>query len=105
MASRVLANAAGITMRAEPGMELACRGKNFNLPPGQHAQPRGVLSYYAALTLPYADTMSDWLNRIHAAARVDQKAGFLPPLYGLDLQVAGRLNTPLPDPRPSLQSN
>ena len=105
MASRVLANAAAITMRAEPGMELACRGKNFNLPSGQHAQPRGVLSYYAALTLPHAATVGDWLNRIHAAARADHDAGFLPPLYGLDLQVVGRLDTPLPDPRLSLQSD
>ncbi len=105
MADRVPANVSTLIMRAEPGMALSCRGKNFNLPPGPHAQPRGVLSHYAALTLPHADTVDDWLDRIHAAARVDQEAGFLPPLYGLDLQVAGRLNTPLPDPRLSLQSN
>ncbi len=105
MADRVPANASAITMRAEPGMELSCRGKNFSLPLGQHAQPRGVLSHYAATTLPHANTVGDWLDRIHAAARVDQEAGFLPPLYGLDLQITGRLNTPLPDSRPSLQSD
>jgi len=96
MADRVSANVSAILMRAEPGMELSCRGKNFNLPPGQHAQPRGVLSYYAAMTLPQADTVGDWLSQIHAAAKVDQDAGYLPPLYGLDLQVVGRLEAPLP---------
>jgi hypothetical protein len=95
MAGRVPVNAAAITMRAEPGMELACRGKNFNLPPGPRAQPRGVLSHYAAATLPQADTMGDWLARIHAAAQADQDAGALPYLYGLDLEVAGRPEIPL----------
>jgi len=96
MADRLPAHVSAILMRAEAGMELTCRGKNFNLPPGQHARPRDVLSHYAATTLPQADTVGDWLDRIHAAAKADQDAGLLPPLYGLDLQVVGRLETPLP---------
>lgn len=87
MAGRVPVNVAAITMRSEPGMELACRGKNFDLPPDPQAEPRGVLSHYASTTLPHAVTVGDWLDRIHAAARADQEAGHLPPLYGLDLQV------------------
>lgn len=95
MADRVPAPRSAILMRAEPGMELVCRGKNFNLPPGQQAQPRSVLSHYATTTLPYADTVGDWLDRIHAAASADQGVGFLSQLYGLDLQVVGRSEMPL----------
>ena len=78
-------------MRAEPGMELTCRGNNFNLPPGRQAQPRGVLSYYATITLPQAVTVGDWLDRIHTAVQADQDAGLLPHLYGLELQSRGSL--------------
>jgi len=99
MAGRVPANATAITTLAAPGMELSCRGKNFKLPPGESAQPRGVLSHYAATTLPHAHTVGDWLDRIHAAAQADQDAGLLPPLYGLDLHAVGRAEAPLPGHR------
>ncbi|MBP7962590.1 MAG: hypothetical protein KA003_11475 [Caldilineaceae bacterium] len=92
----MLANAAAITMRAEPGMELACQGKNFNLPPGPHAQPRGVLSHYATVTLSQAVKVGDWLDRIHTAVQADQDAGLLPHLYGLELQSVGRWDMALP---------
>lgn len=83
-------------MRAEPGTELACRGHNYNLPPGSQAQPRGVLSYYATTTLPQSTTVDDWLTRIHSLAQADVDAGSLPPFYRLDLRIEGNVDFSLP---------
>ncbi|MEZ4866965.1 MAG: hypothetical protein R3C14_36925 [Caldilineaceae bacterium] len=76
-------------MQAQLGAELACRGHNYALPPGKDAQPRGVLSYYATATLPAAQSMGDWLARIHAKVQQDVTAGVLPLFYRPDLQLLG----------------
>jgi hypothetical protein len=83
-------------MRAQPGAELACHLHNYNLPAGAQARARGVLSYYAAATLPQARSLGDWMKRIEAMAQQDVDAGILPPLYRPHLQIMGDENTPLP---------
>jgi hypothetical protein len=76
-------------MRAEPGAELVCTGRNYNLPPGNNAQPRGVLSYYATEALPQSHSMADWLARIESHIQEDIEAGHLPPFYRPQLQILG----------------
>lgn len=76
-------------MKAQPGAELACRGHNFKLPAGEQAIPRGVVSYYAAVTLPYTTHMSDWLTNIEKLAQQDVADGKLPIFYQPSLQLLG----------------
>lgn len=83
-------------MKATPGAELACRGKNYDLPVGQNALPRGVVSFYATVTLADAGTIADWLTRIEAVAQQDVLAGALPRLYRPELHVLGDINQHMP---------
>ena len=76
-------------MRSQPGAELSCRGLNYNLPPGDKAQRRGVLSYYATAALPAAQSIADWLARIESQAQRDVEAGHLPVFYRPQLQLLG----------------
>jgi len=76
-------------MRTQPGAELVCRGHNYNLPPGDAAQRRGVLSYYATAALPAADSMADWLSRMESHIQQDVEAGHLPVFYRPQLQLLG----------------
>lgn len=76
-------------MKALPGAELACRGHNFDLPVGDNALPRGVVSYYATASLAGATTLGDWLTRIQALVQRDVQAGSLPGFYRPDLHVLG----------------
>ena len=76
-------------MRTQPGAELVCTGHNYNLPPGDAAQRRGVLSYYATAALPAADSMADWLARIESHIQQDMEAGHLPAFYRPQLQLLG----------------
>ena len=82
-------------MRTQPGAELTCTGHNYNLPPGDTAQRRGVLSYYATAALPEADSMADWLLCIENHMQRDVKAGHLPIFYRPQLQILGEGNQPI----------
>lgn len=74
-------------MKALPGAELTCRA--HYLPRAHPAQPRGIISHYAAAALAGAETVGDWLARIRDLVQQDVKAGQLPPLYQPDLHVLG----------------
>ncbi len=76
-------------MRTQPGAELVCTGHNYNLPPGDAAQRRGVLSYYATVALPAAHSVVDWLARIESHIQQDVDAGHLPVFYQPQLQFLG----------------
>lgn len=83
-------NTSGIVPATQPGAELTCKGHNFDLPPGDASQRRGVLSYYATAALPAAArSVADWLARTEAHIRQDVDAGHLPPLYRPQLQLLG----------------
>ena len=88
-------NTSAVVMRTQPGAELVCRGHNYNLPPGDAAQRRGVLSYYATATLPAALSLADWLARIEAHIQQDVEAGHLPVFYRPQLQLLGYSGQPI----------
>jgi hypothetical protein len=92
----VPAHVSGLILQAQPGAELACRAHNYNLPPGEAAQPRGILSYYAAATLTAAHSMGDWMGRIEAKILADVEARALPAFYRPDLQMLGNAGQFLP---------
>ena len=81
-------------MKALPGEELTCRGRN--LPPLHPAQPRGVISYYATAALAAVETMGDWLKGIEALVQQDVQANRLPPFYHPHLAVLGDADRRLP---------
>ena len=76
-------------MRTQPGAELTCTGHNYNLPPGDAAQRRGVLSYYATTALLVAHSMADWLARMEAHIQQDVEVGHLSAFYRPQLQLLG----------------
>ncbi len=76
-------------MKAEAGAELACRGHNYDLPAGDNAIPRGVVSYYATVALAVAATAGDWLARIEALVQQDIQTDRLPGFYRPNLHVLG----------------
>jgi hypothetical protein len=92
----VPANAVALVMRAEPGFELGCKARNHLFPEGHRLQPRGVISYYPARTMPTARTMAAWLAAINRLVQTDMHTGLLPPLYQPTLQVLGESMTHLP---------
>ena len=93
---RVPAHAAALVMKAAPGAELACRAHNYELPIGDHAQPRGIVSYYAAAALVDATTLGDWLAHIETLVQQDVQSGRLPIFYRPDLRVFGDSGQPTP---------
>lgn len=86
-------------MRAQPGAELTCQGHNYDLPPGNGTQSRGVLSYYATATLPAAQTMGDWLAQIQKQVQQDGAMGLLPAFYRPNLHLLGNSDHSLPRAR------
>lgn len=59
-------------------------------------QERGVISYYAAQTLPEVVTVADWANATALAVAVDARSGRLPRTHRPLLQVIGDGGRPLP---------
>ncbi len=59
-------------------------------------QERGVISYYAARTLPEVATFADWANAIALAVAADARSGRLPRTHRPLLQVLGDGSQPLP---------
>jgi hypothetical protein len=76
-------------MRAKDGAELACRAREKVFDDGGVPVPRGVLSYYAAATLPKAITFGSWLRLIEHASQGDLASGILTPYHQPALQVLG----------------
>ncbi|MCL4832487.1 MAG: hypothetical protein KJZ86_08605 [Caldilineaceae bacterium] len=82
-------NTNAVVLRTQPGAELTCKGHNYNLPPGDAAQRRGVLAYYATAALPATHSLADWLARIEIHMQQDVDAGHLPVFYRPQLQLLG----------------
>ena len=82
-------------MRTQPGAELVCTGHNYNLPPGDGTQRRGVLSYYATAALPGSLSLADWLAHIESHMQQDGEAGHLPVFYRPQLQLLGDGDRPI----------
>lgn len=85
-----------MAMKAAPGAELACRARNHTFEHQGNQVDRGVVSYYAAQTLPYAATAEDWLQAIARMAASEHHNDLLPASHLPSLQVLGDSTTPLP---------
>jgi hypothetical protein len=83
-------------MESPAGAELVCQARNYLFGWGRGLQERGVISYYAAQTLPEAATVADWANATALAVAADARSGRLPRTHRPLLQVIGDGRRPLP---------
>jgi hypothetical protein len=95
LAGRVPANVVTVIMDA-PRDELECRA--FSLPFNQNGEKvdRGVISYYAALTLARAASVKDWLALINEKAGIDVQQKKLTLIRQPKLKMIGDANLLLP---------
>lgn len=82
-------------MRAQAGAGIACRAHEAELDDGGGPVRRGVVSYYAAATLPEATTLQSWLDLIHETSREDMAEGRLTAFHQPILQITGDGSMPL----------
>ena len=75
---------------------LACRAQAHDFPADPGPERRGIISYYAARTLPAVRTVNDWLHAIQRAAGADLASGTLPFIKQPHLQVLGNPAVLLP---------
>lgn len=87
---------AALLKRAEAGAELACRAHERAFATDGMTLPRGVISYYAGLTLPVAQNLHSWLQQIEQASQRDVTNGTITPFYQPALQVVGDASCALP---------
>jgi hypothetical protein len=85
----VPANVVAIVMKAQPGAELSCRASNYRFDHNGAKRERGVVSYYAANTLPRVTTAESWLGLISELSSSDLSRGRLKPSYRPSLQILG----------------
>lgn len=85
-----------LVMESPAGAELACQARNYVFGWGRGLQERGVISYYAAQTLPEVATVADWANATALALTADARSGRLPRTHHPLLQVIGDGSQPLP---------
>jgi hypothetical protein len=76
-------------MRAQPGAELSCRAYNYRFDHNGTKRERGVISYYAAQTLPRITTAESWSGLISELSSSDLRRGRLKQSYQPSLQVLG----------------
>jgi hypothetical protein len=92
----VPANVVALVMKAQPGAELSCRAHNYRFDHNGAKLERGVISYYAAKTLPRATTAESWLELISELSGSDLRRGSLKPSYQPSLQVLGNQEAIVP---------
>jgi hypothetical protein len=76
-------------MRAESEDELACHAREYEFEGAGGKTRHGVVSYFAATTLPRPATVQEWLCLIAAASAGDVARGALPATHMPVLQVVG----------------
>jgi len=79
-----------------PGQELTCHAHSAQFGEAGRTIEQGVISYYAARTLPTARNASGWLHAMMAHADADVEAGRLPADRRLRLKLAGDVGALLP---------
>jgi len=60
-----------MVMKAEPGAELACRAYEMDIDMDGKPICRGIISYYAALTMEKATDMHSWIDLIEQISGED----------------------------------
>jgi hypothetical protein len=96
LAGRAPVGITALVMEPPAGAELACQARNYLFGWGRGMQERGVISYYAAQTLPEVATVADWANAIALAVAADARSGRLPRTHRPLLQVIGAGDRLLP---------
>jgi hypothetical protein len=76
-------------MKAQPGAELSCRAQNYRFDHNGVQLERGIITYYAAQTLPKTTTVESWLRLINESSASDLNQGRLKPIYKPSLQILG----------------
>jgi hypothetical protein len=76
-------------MKAQPGAELSCQANNYRFDHNGTKRERGIISYYAAQTLPRVTTIESWLELISEFSSSDLRRGSLKPSYQPSLQILG----------------
>ncbi len=95
MADRVPANVVAI-ITDSPKDELSCLAFSGNFIQNGEKTERGVISYYATLTLPNAKNVKDWLQLIAAQAKTDVEKKILQPVREPKLKIIGDADMFLP---------
>jgi hypothetical protein len=85
-----------MVMKAQPGAELSCRAHNYRFDHNGTKLERGVISYYAAKTLPRITTAESWLELISELSSSDLRRGSLKPSYQPSLQILGNQEAIVP---------
>jgi hypothetical protein len=76
--------------------EITCRAREYEFERGGAKMRHGVISYYAASTLPCATSAQEWLDLIATASAGDVARGALPPSHLPALQITGDPASALP---------
>lgn len=90
------ANGSALLTKAGPGAELACRAHEKQFAEGDAHVPRGVISWYAAMTLPLATDLDSWLRNIDGASRRDVESGDINSFDRPHLEIFGDFRQTLP---------
>lgn len=85
------ADVAALVTKGRPNQAL-CRAYDHEFSVDGIPTIRGIVSYYAAKTLPDVKTVGEWIGAIHRAAAADT----LPPLKDPALQLLGDPSAQLP---------
>ena len=83
-------------MKSPVGAELSCKAKNHHFKQEGAEVERGVISYYATLTLGQAATVKEWMKLMIEASNEDIREGRLQRVYQPTLQIIGDGATKLP---------
>ena len=96
LAGRLPPNVTALIIESTPQDSLLCRTGGTWFGEGPARKRYGVITYYAATTLPEATTAASWLTALHAAADRDVTAGTLGPARRPHLLVEGDATALLP---------
>ena len=76
--------------------EITCRAREYEFERVGAKMRHGVISYYAASTLPWATSVQEWLDLIATASAGDVSRGVLPESHLPMLQITGDPTSALP---------
>jgi hypothetical protein len=91
----VPANVVAIVMDS-PKEVLSCKAFSADFMQNGEAVSRGVISFYAALTISKAANVRDWLRLIDEQAEADVQQKKLSPNRQPKLKIIGNASMPLP---------
>jgi hypothetical protein len=85
----VPANVTAIVMKAVPGGELACRAHEMDVDVNGLPIRRGIISYYATLTMGEATDTQSWVDLMEQKSGKDLAQHKIRMFHKLMLQICG----------------